>query len=84
VIVHTALALLSVTLGTAKYLGAGVDDKWGNAVLSTLEVIRATVASSVIALLSIVVFQSTAGDQHALVAALMIYVFADIYGRNVV
>lgn len=84
VIVHTALALLSVTLGTAKYLGAGFDDKWGNAVLSTLEVIRATVASSVIALLSIVVFQSTAGDQHALVAALMIYVFADIYGRNVV
>ena len=85
VVVHTALALVSVTLGTAKFLNRGAfDDKWGNAVLSTLEVVRTTVASSVIALLSIVVFQSTVGDQHALVTALMIYVFADIYGRNVV
>ena len=85
VVVHTVLALVSVTLGTAKFLNRGAfDDKWGNAVLSTLEVVRTTVASSVIALLSIVVFQSTVGDQHALVTALMIYVFADIYGRNVV
>ena len=86
VLLHGVLALISVSVGTAKFIDpARVDDKWGYAVLSTLELVRATVASVVIALLTIVVFQTTIGvDKHALVAALMTYVFADIYGRNVV
>ena len=86
VLAHGVLALISVSVGTAKFFDpARVDDRWGYFVLSTLELVRATVASVVIALLTIVVFQTTIGvDKHALIAALMTYVFADIYGRNVV
>lgn len=84
---HGLFALIGVTLGTLHYdQDIPDDEKIGIASITTLEFIRTSVASAALCFMTNVAFQSTAGQDfsHDLFAALITYMFVDIYGRNVV
>ena len=93
---HLVLASWGVIVGTIKFSDSDALSSWAKLAgafdLSTVELVRTIVSSTILVLLTMVAFQvSLQGDLddieaffNNLFAALITYMFVDIYGRNVV